>query len=112
MVVAPPLVAVDDGNESFQIPTDFELSQNYPNPFNPITMIDFAVPYDEWINLTIYNLLGQKVRTLVNGVHTQGRYQINWNTQNDFGQTVSSGVYIYTLTTKDTRITKKMLLIR
>ena len=112
MVVAPPLVAVDDGNESYQIPTDFELSQNYPNPFNPITMINFAVPYDEWINLTIYNLLGQKVRTLVNGVHAQGRYQINWNAQNDFGQTVSSGVYIYTLTTKDTRITKKMLLIR
>ena len=111
MVREAPL-AVDDGNESFQIPTDFELSQNYPNPFNPITMINFAVPHDEWINLTIYNLLGQKVCTLVNGVHAQGRYQINWNAQNDFGQTVSSGVYIYTLTTKDTRIAKKMLLIR
>ncbi|MCH7612788.1 MAG: T9SS type A sorting domain-containing protein [Candidatus Marinimicrobia bacterium] len=114
MVVATPTitVSVDDGNESYHFPTDFELSHNYPNPFNPVTTIEFAVPHDEWINLTIYNLLGQKVNTLINGVHSQGRYQITWNAQNEFGQPVSSGVYIYTLITKDTRITKKMLLVR
>ncbi|MCH7732068.1 MAG: T9SS type A sorting domain-containing protein, partial [Candidatus Marinimicrobia bacterium] len=114
MVVATPtvVVSVDDGNESYQIPTEYALAQNYPNPFNPQTIIEFAIPHTGWINLTIYNLLGQKVRTLANGIHEQGRYRIIWDGRNELDQSVSSGMYIYSLMTDKTRITKKMLLLR
>jgi hypothetical protein len=78
-----------------QIPTQFELSQNYPNPFNPTTKIKYQVASDSKVNLTIYNTLGQKVKTLVNGIQEAGYYTIEWNGTNDFGQKLSSGVYIY-----------------
>jgi len=95
------------------LPQKFELLQNYPNPFNPQTTIEFRVPHTGWINLTVYNLLGQKVRTLVNGVYEQGQYRTMWNGKNEMNQLVSTGIYIYTLTTdNNTRITNKMLLLR
>ena len=101
-----------DNDVAKMIPQKFELLQNYPNPFNPQTAIEFRVPYTGWINLTVYNLLGQKVRTLVNGVHEQGQYRVMWDSRNEVNQMVSTGIYLYTLTTDKTRFTNKMLLLR
>ena len=111
MVVSTALKVEDDVARI--VPQKFELLQNYPNPFNPETTIEFRVPYTGWINLTVYNLLGQKVQTLVNGVHEQGQFRTVWNGKNEMNQLVSTGIYIYTLTTdNNTRITNKMLLLR
>ena len=105
-------VAVDDESGNYIVPTQFKLVQNYPNPFNPETNIQFDLPHSDWVRLDIYNMLGQRVRTLVNGPHATGQYEVKWNARDDQGQPVSSGVYFYTLTTRDIRLTNKMLLIR
>ena len=76
------------------IPTKFTLDQNYPNPFNPTTTINFALPVQSNVTLTIYNSLGQKVATLVNGVYSAGNHSVNFNASR-----LSSGVYIYRLQT-------------
>ncbi|KAB2881295.1 T9SS type A sorting domain-containing protein, partial [bacterium] len=94
------------------VPAVFALKQNYPNPFNPSTTISYDVPEDTKLNLTIYNLLGQKVRTLVSGSQIAGSYKTLWNGTNDRGQTVASGIYFYRLETQSFIKTQKMLLIK
>ncbi len=89
------------------IPGGFELSQNYPNPFNPATSINFYLPNSGFVNLSIYNILGQEVANLVNSYKASGNYTINWNAGN-----LSSGIYLYRLETGSQIITKKMLLIK
>ncbi len=79
------------------VPEDFQLLQNYPNPFNPGTTIRYRLPTARAVTLTIYNPLGQKVRTLVKSNQTAGRYLVSWDGRNDLGQKLSSGVYFYTL---------------
>jgi len=100
----------DDYQVNF--PNNFILEQNYPNPFNPTTTIKFVVPFRDQVELTIANILGQKVRTLYNGVATPGVYQVVWDGTNNQGATVSSGVYFYVLKTSKGQFTKKMLFIR
>ena len=75
--------------------TDYALSQNYPNPFNPSTSIEFSVPVNTSVTLTIYNLLGQVVITLVNEEISAGNYSVVWNGEDQNGLKVSSGVYLY-----------------
>ncbi len=79
------------------VPSDYYLRQNFPNPFNPSTTIYFGLPQDIKVKLEVYNILGQKVRTLKNGLMPGGRHKVLWDGRNDFGQKVSSGVYIYNL---------------
>ena len=93
-------------------PSDFKLKNNYPNPFNPETIIEYLVPKNGQVNLVIYNMLGQKVRTLVNEVKTAGTYQVFWNGRNEDGTALSSGVYFYQLQGENALITKKMTLIK
>ena len=99
----------------------FELSQNYPNPFNPTTTIHFRIscklqdascktPIQT--TLTIYNILGQKVRTLVDEDKLPGEYKVIWDGKDKVGNEVASGIYFYQLKTKDFTQTKKMLLLR
>jgi flagellar hook assembly protein FlgD len=89
------------------------LKQNYPNPFNPGTMIGFEVPADGPVNLAVYNVLGQKVRTLVDQRdYVVGRYELEWDGCDDSGTRVSTGVYFYRLTAGDQSLTKKMLLLK
>jgi len=71
----------------------FELANNYPNPFNPTTNIQFAVPRQGNISLAVYNVLGQHVRTLANGVYSTGHYMVTWDGKDEAGQTVASGIY-------------------
>ena len=93
-------------------PVTFALAQNYPNPFNPSTTIKFTTDKVAEANLTIYNILGQKVRVLYNEVAAPGQTQLVWDATNDFGQPVTSGVYFYTLTIGERQETAKMILMR
>ena len=100
-----------DGNET--IPDEFALNQNYPNPFNPSTQISFDVPQGgEHIMLNIYNILGQNVSILVNGVMNPGTYTMEWNATDEAGNPVASGIYFYELRSSSFTARKKMLLIR
>ena len=93
-------------------PLTFLLDQNAPNPFNPDTRIRYSVPKPSPVHLVIYNLLGQKVRTLVDQVQTAGTYEVIWNGLNVHGQSVSSGIYLYRITAGDFQEIKKMTLLK
>lgn len=94
------------------IPTEFTVYQNYPNPFNPITTIDYTIPQKEEVSIIIFNTLGQKVKTLVSRTQVQGRYKIIWDSTNDSGKKVSSGIYFYEVRSGDKVTARKMLLLR
>jgi len=94
-------------------PKTFELANNYPNPFNPSTTIQFGVPQTAQVSLVIYNVLGQKVRTLVdNEQRASGRYSVVWDGRDNGGNTVGSGMYFYRLETGQVALVKKMLLLK
>ena len=95
-----------------KVPTEFALQQNYPNPFNPTTTINFAVPRAENVNITIYNSLGQVIRTLVDNHFSPGTYKVTWDGRNASGAEVSSGVYFYKFTSKNFTQTRKMLMMK
>jgi hypothetical protein len=94
------------------VPENFALTQNYPNPFNPTTTIQFSLPVQSKVQLDVYNLLGQKVRTLRNEEMDAGTYSVEWNGTNDGGAKVASGVYFYKLETSQFVDTKKMMLLK
>jgi hypothetical protein len=94
------------------VPTEFALHENYPNPFNPSTTLRFDLPEVSDITLTIYNMLGQKVRTFNMQSTPAGYYSITWDATNNFGQQVGAGVYLYQLQTKDFVKTRKMVLLK
>ena len=100
------VVGVNDKSES-ALPTKFSLEQNYPNPFNPSTKIVYSVPKESQIKLEIFNILGQKVATLVNEVKPTGNYSINFD-----ASSLSSGVYVYQLTSQNQILSKKMMLLK
>ena len=99
-------------NDSSEIPSGFELAQNYPNPFNPETVIKYQTTQSSSVELAIYNLLGQKVRVLINEIKPAGSYEARWDGTNDFGEVVSSGVYVYRLQSGEFASTKKMVFLR
>ena len=94
------------------LPEKFNLSQNYPNPFNPNTEINFTIPNTSHVELTIFNVLGQKVITLVSDQLNKGSYNVSWDGTNDDGSTVSSGMYLYQLTYDNQSLSKKMILAK
>ncbi|PIW70027.1 MAG: hypothetical protein COW08_04020 [Ignavibacteriales bacterium CG12_big_fil_rev_8_21_14_0_65_30_8] len=94
------------------IPNKFELSQNYPNPFNPSTNIRFSLPEASFVSIKIYNMLGQEIKTLVNKQKNPGIFKVQWNGDNDFGQKVSSGTYIYRVVAGSRIFAKKMVLLK
>jgi hypothetical protein len=94
------------------LPETYSLSQNYPNPFNPRTQISYELPVGSQVTLTVYNILGQKVATLVDKKMSAGRYMVDWDGTSDRGRRVSSGVYLYKIEAGDFTQTKKMLLLK
>lgn len=90
-----------------EFPNNFILDQNYPNPFNPSTTINFQTPKNSYANLSIYNILGQKVETLVNDYVTAGSHSVNWDAAN-----MPSGIYVYRLEVGSFSVSKKMVLIK
>ena len=93
-------------------PQKFRLQQNYPNPFNPVTTIQYELPKATQVTLEIYNMLGQRVRTLIQAKQAQGIHRVKWDGTNDSGQAMPSGVYIYRLKSKDFTTSRRMLLVR
>lgn len=94
------------------VPTEFSLGQNYPNPFNPTTTIPFSLADASIVKLTVYNVLGQAVRTLVDQQMVAGIHQVNWDGRNDNGQMVGSGVYVYRITAGNFTKSHKMMFAR
>jgi len=88
------------------------LRQNYPNPFNPLTRIDFSLKNSAPVALEIFNIKGQRVKTLVNDVLSEGNHSVIWNGTNSQDRSVGAGIYFYRLTTPDTSLTRKMLLLK
>jgi hypothetical protein len=93
--------AIDD-----QLPKKFELYQNYPNPFNPVTQVVYEIPFSAYVQLSIHNVLGQKINTLVNGIEDVGTYRVQFD-----GSSLSSGVYFCRLTVNGTSIVKQFMLL-
>ena len=104
-----PTSVVDEENN---IPNGFMVSQNYPNPFNPSTTIEFAVPYKMQLSIEIFNILGEKVKLLYSDEFTSGNYSLVWDGKDNAGNNVSSGVYLYKISSDNFSISKKMLLLK
>ena len=102
--------AVD--NTSVTLPTEFRLEQNYPNPFNPSTVIRYSLKTPAHVRLYIYNLIGQKIRTLEDTYQNAGKYALIWDGKDDKNNPVSSGIYIYTIRSEEFNMQKKMILLR
>jgi hypothetical protein len=95
-----------------ELPTNYELMPNYPNPFNPETTIGFALPASSQVELTIYNVLGQQVVTLIHDEYPAGVHQVIWSGMDGEGRAVASGVYLYRLTAAGNVMTRKMMLLK
>jgi len=104
------LVDVPESNQP--LPESFELSQNYPNPFNPSTTISYNLPRRSDVTIEIFNLLGQRVRTLVDESQSSGPHQVEWDGTDETGSPVSSGVYLYRLKAGESVQSKKMMLLK
>jgi hypothetical protein len=102
----------DSSDNEIVIPNNFELTQNYPNPFNPSTTIDFSVSSLSDVNISVYDINGRLVNTLMNNMLTSGTYSVVWNGDDVNGNSVSAGIYMYTLTNGDISITNKMILVK
>ena len=101
------------GNDQFILsPNEFSLNQNYPNPFNPTTQIKYDLPSDSYVNISIYDVMGRKIKSLFNNNQTSGYHSLRWDATNDIGEGVSAGMYIYTIQAGEYRSTKKMVLLK
>jgi len=101
-----------ESDESAALPAEFALHQNYPNPFNPTTTITFALPRRADVRLDIFNILGQRVRTLVNRPMEAGTHAVEWDSRDESGMPAASGIYLYRLRTGESGSTRKMILLR
>ena len=102
----------NDMDDAIVAPSEFTLAQNYPNPFNPTTEISFSIENAADVSLTVFNMLGQKVRVLENASLEAGTHSYKWDGRDELGQSVSTGVYLYTVTDGSRSITKKMALMK
>jgi hypothetical protein len=90
-----------------ELPKEFSIAQNYPNPFNPSTTIDYELPKSSFVTISVYNILGKEIATLVEGEKSAGYYQVTWNAEN-----LPSGIYFYTFKAGNKIATKKMILVK
>ena len=108
-VVSRPVISA----AAEMLPRTFTLSQNFPNPFNPTTSISFGLPESGYVKLAIYNILGREVRTLVSSPMEAGSYQAVWNSTDNMGRQISTGIYFYRLIVDNQVIsTKKMIMLK
>ena len=111
----PLTLSIDVSSLSIEdeaIPDVFALHQNYPNPFNPVTNIRFDVPEQSLVKMEIFNILGQRVKTLANQEMNAGFHSIQWNGSNDHGKPLSSGMYIYTINAGKFHAVKKLVFMK
>ena len=93
-------------------PEEFVLHQNYPNPFNPVTTLRYDLPENSLVNVTIYDMLGRQVKTLINQTQDAGYRSVIWDATNNFGKPVSAGIYLYQIQAGEYMQTKKMVLLK
>jgi glucose/arabinose dehydrogenase len=105
-----PLAGI--GNQETNNPEKYSLEQNYPNPFNPVTKINYSVPERSLVNLSIYDISGKLIRTIVNTYLQKGNYEFTWNATDDNGRQLSSGIYFYSLHSDKFSETKRMVLLK
>jgi hypothetical protein len=103
---------VENGFDETNVIPGYSLLQNYPNPFNPSTCVEFDLARTSQVKLEIYNILGSKVKTLVNDKLSVGHKSITWDGKDDQGKKVASGIYFYRLKTEEFSSTKRMLLLK
>lgn len=96
----------------YQLPAKFELLQNYPNPFNPSTSISFSLNKQDNVEISIYDVKGELVSTLLNETKNPGFHEVEWNGLNSHGKRQSSGVYFYEIKTGSERAVKKMMMLK
>jgi hypothetical protein len=101
---------VDDDDTS--LPSDYTLSQNYPNPFNPSTTIGFTLPRQSYVSLVLFDILGRRVRQLVNDQLSAGKHEVTWDGRSETGQVAASGVYLYRLEAGEFSSERKMILLK
>lgn len=106
------MTSVDDRDHPAAVQKKFHLSQNYPNPFNPTTSFHYYIPEASDVHISIYNMLGQEIRTLVKAFQSAGNYQLNWDGKNNAGEMAVSGVYFYRMKAGKVIMARKMLLAR
>ena len=99
-------------SDIYQIPSKYVLHQNYPNPFNPTTQIKYDLPEDALVSIGIYDVIGRMIKSLSNTNQTAGYHSLRWDATNDIGESVSAGMYIYTIQAGEYRATKKMVLLK
>jgi hypothetical protein len=106
----------DNKPSSMKLPRSWALSQNYPNPFNPSTTISFDIPEfagtTQHVNLTVYDIRGRRVKILIDSVLEPGRHTIHWDGRDNRGQSISSGIYLYTLNAGGETYTRKMTMLK
>ncbi|RMD92850.1 MAG: T9SS C-terminal target domain-containing protein [Calditrichaeota bacterium] len=107
--IQPKVTAISQ-REGGQVPDRYILRQNYPNPFNPSTQISFGLPKTSEVQLSIYDLMGRPIRTLIQATLQAGYYELNWDGRNDAGQRVPSGTYFYKLKSSGQVLQRKMTL--
>ena len=105
-------LTLDTEKNNIITPNKFVLHQNYPNPFNPSTNITFEIPNNSFVEINIYNLKGQKIKTLLNQQKIQGLHQIIWNGHSDHGRPMPAGLYLYEVKTERFFDSKKMILLK
>jgi hypothetical protein len=99
-------------DEINQLPQAFNLYNNYPNPFNPVTTLRYDLPEDALVNITIYDIMGRIVRTLINSQQNAGFKSIQWNATNDAGSPLSAGLYLYKIQADNFVQIRKMVLLK
>ena len=98
--------------EEVNLPTKVKLNQNYPNPFNPITKISYEMPSDGFVRVSIIDMMGRKVKTLVESSQVSGMRSVTWNATDNNDQPVSAGVYLYKIQTIGITKTRKMVFLK
>jgi len=112
MRIHQPLVLGTLSLDNVLLPTEFALDQNYPNPFKPITNLKYDLPEDSYLDIAVYDILGNLVFYLVNKNQSSGSKSVQWDAKNNQGEPVSAGVYLYKIQAGDFSQTKKMILLK
>lgn len=111
-ITIPEIVDETPLEKTSPLPESFELAQNYPNPFNPTTTIRYTLPEASDVELVIINVLGARVRTLVNSSQAAGEYSVVWDGRDQSGSQVSSGIYFYKMVAGGSSQTRKMVMMK
>ena len=99
-------------DSDIHLPYILSLYPNYPNPFNPVTTLRYDLPENRLVNITIYDMLGREVKTLINQTQEAGFKSVIWNATNDFGKPVSAGIYLYQIQAGEFVQSRKMVLLK